>query len=179
MTYKVFERYQEYGKSYAIDIGKKFSLAGWNIGLLYKAWEKTGKPVNEGWKASADELIRIESNGCETIESRLLCVDWNPKSEESTVLELSNVYAYTYSNNSGGAEWTPLILEMEDILDKKGEKKYEVSKRDKDSNSIMSILYLSGDDRGWKWGPSGLTAAAFIDGECRVYFAKVLSQKSN
>jgi len=39
-----------------IATGEKFSLAGYN--LIYRLWEKRGKPTEQGWHVSANDLIK-------------------------------------------------------------------------------------------------------------------------
>lgn len=37
-------------------------------------------------------------------------------------------------------------------------------------DDFVEFLYLNGSDQGWRWGMSGMTNAAFIQGQARKYF---------
>ena len=178
MAFMEFERFQENGERFVRDTGKQFSLAGWNNGLLYKAWEKKGCPLDEGWHVSADELIQIRSSGSQDSSTRLLGIDWNPGWKSGIgLIELLDVYAYTYGNESGGASWTPLMLRMRDVLyldDMEISRKDEILSRihepSQEKPDFVEFLYITGNDKYWNWGMNGKTNAAFLEQPARDYF---------
>lgn len=183
MALIVFERFKENKETFIRDTGEKYSLAGWSNGLLYKAWEKKGKPLDKGWQVSADELIHIYSGKEHSASTRLLGIDWHPDSKKRIgVIELLNVYAFTWKDDNGGAEWTPLMLQLRELLYiyktehiEDGEKEKNLTKIPNPSlpqGDIVEFLYLHGDDGSWRWGRSGMTNAAFIHDEARDYFRK-------
>lgn len=174
----VFERFQEEGERLVRDTRKQFSLAGWNNGLLYKAWEKNGGPLDKGWHVSADELIQIYSGGSQSKSTRMLGIDWNPGWKNGIgLIELLDVYAYTYGNGSGEASWTPIMLRMRDVLyiedmdiSKKDEILSRVQEPSQKKSDFVEFLYITGNDKYWNWGMNGMTNAAFLEKPAREYF---------
>lgn len=168
MTFHVYKK--DNGK--LVNIGEEFALPT----LLHQLWEKRAKPTNQGWHVSADDLIKEETGGKESIDSRSLIIDWDPNSQKHVALiELVDIYIYTYPVlDSGEAEWSVMMLRLRDVMDEpvysekaekeKGEKiaafvpEYE--------EEIFEFLYLN----GWRWGVSGKTNAAFIHRPAREYF---------
>lgn len=58
MSFLIFEKQTTLdGHSLLRRTEETFSLAG--RALLYKAWEKRGKPINEGWHVTHDELRQL------------------------------------------------------------------------------------------------------------------------
>ena len=158
--------------------GESFCLAGYN--LIYQAWEKCGQPLDQGWHMSADDLIRIHSNGLQTYDTRRMVIDFHPKARwRIGLIELLDVYAYTWGNDSGKAAWTPLMMRLRDVHyeeydheitdQKKSEIMQQLRERD-DAPDFVEFLYLNGSKKGWTWGMNGMTNAAFLKGEARAYF---------
>lgn len=181
MAFLVYERFRDSRENLIRPTGEGFSLAGRNVGLIYKAWESMAKPTNEGWHVSADELIRIQSDGAHDASTRLLVVDWHPDSKwRIGLIELLDIYAYTWSDDNIGASWTPLMLRFRDVRYEDQHEGLETSQRQEimailpepssDAPDFVEFLYLNGDDKGWTWGMSGMTNAAFLSGEARDYF---------
>ena len=181
MAYLMFDRFQENGKKFVRHTGN-YSLAGNKNGLLHKAWLLKGRPVDKGWHVCSDELIKIHSGEKQDISTRMLGIDWNPRSSNMIgIIELLDVYAYTHSNGSNGTEWTPLLLKTRDIFNHKGrritenekenflKKIEEPTEQEYDSDTF---LYLQGDSGSWNWGGVGRNAGVFIDEEARHYFKK-------
>ena len=61
-----------------INTGRSFSLAGYN--LIYRLWESRGKPTDQGWHVTADDLIREYSEGREAHKTGALIIDFDPSS---------------------------------------------------------------------------------------------------
>jgi len=58
MAFIIFEKIQENGKKFYQNLNEHYSLAGWNNGLIYFAWETFGKPINKGYTFTADDLLK-------------------------------------------------------------------------------------------------------------------------
>lgn len=180
MAFLVFERFTENGKRFVRNSGQKFRLAGYN--LLYKAWERKGKPINEGWHVSANELVLIHSEEQHDISSRLLAIHWNPKSKkEIGLVEILDVYGFTWGDDDNEASWTPLMLRGRNLLHKSYKKLSDSRKAvilsklpepPSDTPDFVEFLYLKGKEHGWIWGMSGMPNAAFLEGEARDYFRR-------
>ena len=178
MPFLVFERIGgEDGLGALRATGEHFSLAGHN--LLYEAWQNLGRPINQGWHVSADELIQLHSEGRQNYNTRRLVIDYDPRSRERVALiELLDVYAYTWEGTPGKAAWTPLMLRLRDVCEQwysqklTSEQKKEVMQGEwpepeVDSDDFVEFLYLQ---KSWQWGRVGSTNAAFIHAEARAYF---------
>lgn len=160
--------------------GETFSLAGHN--LIYRAWQKSGQPTDQGWHISADELIRLHSDGQESYGTRRLIIDFDPKAKRRIgLIELLDIYAYTHGYGSGEASWTPLMLRMRYAFYKEYESEITEEHKSRiigtiplseDGNDFVEFLYLNGPDKGWNWGKNGMTNAAFLQGDARAYFRK-------
>jgi hypothetical protein len=95
--------------------GESFSLAGNN--LLRAAWEGQGKPLNAGWQVTADDMIRIHTRGAAGSETKALLIDFDPKALwRIGIIELLDVYAFTFGDGDGNATWSPLMLRMRDVF---------------------------------------------------------------
>ena len=178
MAFLEFEPFTENGQRFVRNTGQEFRLAGYN--LLYNAWAKKGKPINEGWHVSANELILIHSEEQHDISSRLLAIDWNPKSrKEIGLVEILDVYGFTWGDDDNDALWTPLMLRscklhLHDYRELSDSQKAEILSRlpepRSDTTDFVEFLYLKGKKRGWNWGRNGMTNAAFLHEEARDYF---------
>ena len=177
MAFMLYERAIRDGHACLLSTGEGFSLAGYN--LIYRAWEKHNRPIDKGWHVSADDLIRIGSDGVHSAKTRCLLIDFDPKSTKRIgIIELLDVYAYTFGND-GDAGWTPLMLKLRDIFYEESptspaerEARLQMFVEPEDSDEFVEFLYLNGVGRGWNWGKNGMTNAAFIQGEAREYFRK-------
>ena len=147
MAFLIFERTDGNEGSGVIQLtGEHFSLAGYN--LIYKAWKKRGQPLDQGWHVSADELIRIDSNGLQTYDTRRMVIDFSPNARWSIgLIELLDVYAYTWGYGSGKAAWTPLMLRLRDVF----YEEYYSKITDQQKNEIMQQLPEPNDDSDWLW----------------------------
>lgn len=158
-----------------------FSLAGYN--LIYRVWTKRGRPTDAGWHVSADELIREHTEGKESIRTNAFLIDFHPSARTRVgIIELLDVYAYTYSGaTNADARWTPIMLRLRDVLYEEydapitdAEKGQIISSISDPNNKVdfVEFLYLNGSDKGWNWGRNGMTNAAFIHGPAREYFRR-------
>jgi len=172
MAFLIFEKVIENNSSVFRNTNEAFQLAGYN--LIYKAWEKNNRPINQGWHVSADELIRLHYNGEHSYETRRLMIDFDPYAKRRIgIIELLDIYAYTDE-----VYWTPLMLRMRDIFyqdDYNQDITAEIKARllgnlaEPNGNSdFVEFLYL----KGWNWGKNGMTNAVFIQGEARKYFKR-------
>ena len=183
MAFLEFERFTENNERCARVVGE-FSLAGYN--LLYRAWERRGKPLNEGWHVSASELILINSEGKNDISNRLLASWWNDGEKKAIgIVELLDVYGYTFESYDEENEvgWTPLMLRVGDIFwesliePKSKSQRMEILsstiiKEPANSHESIEFLYLQGAQGGWNWGPTGRVNAAFLHDGARDYFRR-------
>ena len=115
MAFLVYIRSKENGKDLLIATGSNFSLAGYN--LLFKAWERCGKPLDRGWKVTNNELVEIHSGGKHTEDTLRLIIDFDPNSRRRVgLIEILDIYAYTYASTTPGEPaWTPLMVRGRDI----------------------------------------------------------------
>lgn len=181
MAFLEFECTQKSEKQFLCFTGKGFSLAGYN--LIYQAWERKEKPLNEGWHVSQDELLKIHSKGQHDTSTRRLVIDYDPKSTRHIgLVELLDIYAFTWGQNNGEPAWTPLMLRLRELVEKEYEEPFESSRKDAilanltepepTTPDFVEFLYLNGADKGWNWGMNGMTNAAFLHGAARDYFRK-------
>lgn len=161
--------------------GEHFSLAGYN--LIYQSWEKRGKPTDQGWHITTNDLIKEYTEGNGSIETHSFLIDFHPSARTRIgIIELLDVYAYTYSGETEkDAGWTPIMLRLRDVLYEEyeneisaAEKEVKIKKlKNPDSKEdFVEFLYLNGADKSWNWGRNGMTNAAFIHGPAREYFRK-------
>ena len=181
MAFLLFERTVVGGRPVIQPTGSTVKLAGYN--LLYKAWEIHGRPVDKGWHATADELIRLHTNGAHDYATRRLIIDFDPNATwRIGIIELLDVHAYTWSDGNGGPSWTPLMLRLRDVhyeeydppIDqiKKAEILSNLPEQASDNPDFVEFLYLNGPSYGWNWGKNGMSNAAFLQGAARDYFRK-------
>ena len=160
-----------------IQTSENFSLAGYN--LIYNLWEKRGKPTDQGWHMTVDDLIREYTEGKGSIQTYALLIDFHPNSRNRIgIIELLDIYAYTFSGESAKeASWSPMMLRLRDVLyeeydkeitDKEKEQTIKTIKDPNGKEDFVEFLYL----QGWNWGRNGMTNAAFIQGAAREYFRK-------
>jgi len=179
MPFLVYEKQDDY----LFATGKHFSLAGYN--LIYRLWEKAGRPINQGWHMSADDLIQEHTGGKGTIDTHALLVNFHPGAKTRIeLIEILDIYAYTYPGETQDtAGWKPMMLRLRDVFYE--EYKHEISREEKteklkrlkapvSDEDFIEFLYLNGDDKGWNWGSNGMTNAAFIHGPARQYFRQFL-----
>jgi|GEM_PF-1251189 len=179
MAFLIYKRSTQNGKDILEATGKYFRLGGYN--LVHEAWEKRGKPTNQGWHINANELIQLYSDGKDNYDSMRLIIDFDPNADWRVgLIELLDIYVYTYEGEAKDkAGWNPMMLKLRDIMyeefDKpitKEEKNNLISKITMESyaDGFVEFLYLKGDKYSWNWGRNGSTNAAFIQGEARKYF---------
>lgn len=164
-----------------VHTGDYFSLAGYN--LIYNLWEKLGKPTDQGWHMSANDLISEYTEGKGSLVTHSLLIDFHPNSRMRIgIIELLDIYAYTYSGETEkDADWTPMMLRLRDVLYEKYDKEISDAEKEQKIKSIkdpnnqedfIEFLYLNGTDNNWNWGRNGMTNAAFIHGQARKFFRK-------
>ncbi len=162
-----------------IKTGENFSLAGYN--LIYRIWEKRGKPTDKGWNISADDLIKEYTGLKGSYQTHRMLIDFHPNARwRIGIIELLNIYIYTYSGTTKDeAGWSPIMLRLRDVIYEEFDS--EIEKHEKDTRiqeiidpnneeDFIEFLYLNGSDKGWNWGMNGMTNAAFIHGPARDYF---------
>lgn len=182
MAFLEFKCFPIGGERFIRPTGKKFILAGCRKGLIYQAWQQRGKPLDAGWHVSEDDLIRIHSAGAHDSSTLRLVIDFDPNATwRIGLIELLDVYAYTWSDGNGRPAWTPLMLRLRDIFYKEDyDPPLDSSQKDRilarcpepnpDADDFVEFLYLNGHVRGWNWGENGMTDAAFLHGAARDYF---------
>lgn len=178
MSFLVFEQFAEGRQATLRPTGHHFKLAGRN--LLYKAWQRLGRPLNAGWHVSRADLLDLHfGTGPRPPDPRLI-IDFHPSATGRIgLVEPMDIYAWTFGDENGRAVWTPLMLRLQDAF----YEEYEVALTPECKVAIMErvptpwpggesieFLYLNGEDRGWNWGRNGMTNAAFIQGGARNYF---------
>src|SRR6266849_8766804 len=116
MSFLLFERTVKNGPAILRPTGREFQLGGYQ--LVFRAWERRGRPVDQGWEVGADELIKLHTEGTESYDTRRLIVDFHPSASwRIGIIELLDIYAYTYAGDQpGSVSWTPLMLRMRDVL---------------------------------------------------------------
>ena len=155
--------------------GQPFKLAGYN--LIYNAWVKLDRPVNIGWHISAEELIRLHTNNAAGSATRALLIDFDPYARwRIGVIELLDIYVYTFGEGQTEPTWSPLMLRMRDIFYEEYDDEIDDAKKaailgslqePQNPNEFVEFLYLTGP---WGWGKNGMTNAAFLHGPARAYF---------
>jgi hypothetical protein len=179
MAFLVYERAAKGEKHVLRATDQSFSLAGYN--LLYAAWERRSRPVEVGWHATSDELIRIRTKNQQSDETQRLIIDFHPSSNRRIgLIELTDVYAFTWGDGTGEPSWTPIMLKIRDLFyeeydqpirqEQKTEVIAELDEPGDDAPDSVEFLYLNGPDYGWNWGRNGMTNAAFLHGAARAYF---------
>lgn len=179
MAFLIFERVVLNGKSIIRPTGETFRLAGYN--LIYQSWERRGKPVDKGWHITAAELIDIQTGGQHSYSTRRLVIDFDPKGTwRIGLIELLDVYAYTWGDGEGGPSWTPLMLKFRDVYyeeydtpisqARKESILSEIPEPHSNSPDFVEFLYINGPSSGWNWGKNGMTNAVFLQGAARDYF---------
>ena len=161
--------------------GQSFNLAGYN--LIYQLWVLKGKPTDQGWHVSADDLIKEYSNEKDSHSSAALIIDFDPKSIwRIGIIELLDIYIFTYSGPSKEeAGWSPMMLRFRDVMYEEYDCEIKETEKMKilceindprTDEDFIEFLYLNGSDRGWNWGMNGMANAAFLQGPARDYFRK-------
>ena len=171
------------GKLYYENANDEFNLAGNKNGLIYKMWVKRGKPVGQGWTATADELLRIYAEEYNYLnyngDECALIVDFHPTSRNRIgLIEIDRIHVYTYGEEDY-VEWSPLMLELTEVYSKNEIedfsgvlKQHLLSKIEvaPERQKMVEFLYLNGDDYYWNWGKNGTTNAGFLYKDAREYF---------
>ena len=179
MAFLVFERSFIGDKHVLCPTGETFRLGGYN--LIFQAWQKLGNPLDAGWHVSADDLVRFQTDGMHDSSSRRLIIDFDPNAKwRIGLIELLDIYAFTWSDGNGGPAWTPLMLRLRDVhyeefdppIDTvcKAEILRELPEPSSDTSDFVEFLYLNGPMYGWNWGKNGMTNAVFLQGAARDYF---------
>jgi hypothetical protein len=179
MAFLLFERTVVDGRPVIRPTGSTFSLGGYN--LIYQAWQAHGSPVDMGWHATADELIQLQTNQVHDYTTRRLVIDFDPTTTRRIgLIELLDVYAYTWGDGNGGPSWTPIMLKLRDVYyaeydppinqARKAAILADLAEPAPDSPDFVEFLYLNGPGYGWNWGKNGMTNAVFLQGAARDYF---------
>jgi hypothetical protein len=179
MTFHIFECQQSDGRDVLRLTDQEFRLAGYK--LLYRAWVARGKPIGQGWRVSADELMAIQTGGEESCATRRMIIDFHPSNMKRVALiELQGIFLFNWAGDiPGSVSWTPMMLRLRAVSDEwtdvpmSAEQRRERMARleiDAYGAEFVEFLYLQGDDGGWNWGRNGSTNAAFLHSEAREYF---------
>ena len=142
---------------------RNVKLAGYNT--IYKLWEQKGKPLDQGWHITRNDIATILTEGNGNHNSHRLIIDFypNPKSKQDIALiEVLDIYAYTYKNQIGKASWTVLMLRLRRVreeefketeITKKLEdekKEFSIDKREDESGlDVFEFIYLLGEKEGF------------------------------
>jgi hypothetical protein len=179
MAFLVYKREFISNEEVLTATGEHFSLAGYK--LIYNSWVKRGKPLNQGWHLTTNDLVAEQTNGQHTSETRRLLIDFDPNSRKHVgLIELMDVYVFSYSGSSEiEVFWSVLMLRIRSVRDETGLSKSSSSEIQKLKDRIVNpnygepnleFLYLKGSDEHWNWGMSGRTNAVFLDPQVREYF---------
>lgn len=179
MAFMVFDRKNLNGKSVLCATRESFSLAGYN--LLHAAWMKRGSPIDRGWHVSADELVQLHYDGAQAFATKRFVIDFDPNTKRRIgLIELIDIYAFTWGDGAGGPAWTPLMLRFRDLFYEEYDPHIEEARKaeilscieepDDSASDFVEFLYLNGPQFGWNWGMNGMTNAAFLNGGAREYF---------
>ncbi len=178
MSFLVFEQFTTDTGPALRPTGDYFKLAGYN--LLHRAWERLGRPIDQGWHVSRDDLLDLHFGAARPSDARLI-IDFHPTAAGRIgLIEPLDIYAYTFGDG-GHATWTPLMLRLHDVFYEEYEVpltpqgRAEIVNRvptDFHGQEAIEFLYLNGDDHGWNWGRNGMTNAAFLQGGARDYFRR-------
>jgi hypothetical protein len=177
MPFYLYRKFHENSEE-CFELERSVHLAGRNI--LYNLWLKQGKPANKGWHAGLEDIVCEATNGAGNLNTHTVLIDLNPSVKgEITILELLDVWAYTYADDSR-IIWTPLMLKLRDVYYQKTkpltpqERQNIIQKfcRPNYGPDIFEFLYLQGDNRGWNWGKVGQVNAALIYEDARAFFKK-------
>ncbi len=179
MAFMIFDRKCLNGRFILCSTEESFKLAGYN--LLYTAWTKRGSPVDAGWHVSADELIQLHYDEVHNSDTKRFVIDFDPSSTRRVgLIELLDIYAFTWSDGLQGASWTPLMLRFRDLFydecnppidpARKAEIISSFDEPNVNTLDFVEFLYLNGPQLGWNWGVNGMTNAAFLHARAREYF---------
>jgi len=178
MAFLIYKRKVVRGKDSLLFTGEHFSLAGYN--LIYNCWHNQNKPMHKGWHISQDELIAERTKNKINSDTIRLIIDFDPYSSARIgLIELMDIYAYTFGDSSTNeVSWTLLMLKIRNVRYKEGLSKYSQTRIQQLKKSFtpkygdpsIEFLYLNGSEKGWNWGKSGRTNAAFLTPEVRDYF---------
>ena len=160
MAFHLFERAVVAGRSVIRPTGNKISLAGYS--LFYKAWLAHESPLDTGWRITADELIQIQTDRAHTCTTRCVVSDFDPKAIwRIGLVELLDIFAFTWSDGNGAPSWTPIMLRLRDIfykeyippIDQAGKTSVlsELPEPEPNCPDFVEFLYLNGPSYGWTW----------------------------
>lgn len=164
------------------------SLAGINRGLIYRACQQGLSGRDTGWALSAADLLSV---GGYDPASHSLITDVSPAREgEINLFEIRAVAGYSYR------EWTPIMLDLEQLFDGEVERGSEVERKlcfvdiEAPRHPVRTSLYLRGGHGGgtWNFGHVGrvngpllwedameffISQVHRIDRQARVHLAQV------
>jgi hypothetical protein len=156
-------------------------LAGHNI--IYNQWKKKGEPKNEGWHISFTDIESELIDKISPCNRPALLIDYDPGGEEEVVLlQVIDIYPYTYADRETGLIWwSPMMLKMKKVYYHKLTGPINPDQRQNliitfdlhDHNEeFVEFLYVQGEKGGWSWGKTGRVNAALIPPEARKHFQK-------
>ena len=179
MAFMLYQTFLSAGAEHLRFTREHYSLAGNNI--LKQAWKAMNRPLNQGWHVSANDIIAQLTDGQHTIQTRRLLVDASPSTRDKIeIIEIRDIWAFTQGDEqTGEVWWTPLMLNVRGVLSLSGTRDMAAEERRAMIHDIHAplyspecreFLYLLGEDRGWNWGVSGRTSAAYLEPRVRKYF---------
>jgi hypothetical protein len=176
MAFLFYERHTQDGKPMLRPTGENFRLAGYN--LIFRAWEKRGKPTNQGWHVTANELISLHTNETNNYETRRLIIDFHPTATwRIGVVELLDIYAYTYQGaTQEEASWTPMMFRLRNVFYEEYEDKITSDEKKAITDNLAEpqtsddFVEFLGLGSTWGWNKGGPTNAVFIQSPAREFF---------
>jgi hypothetical protein len=181
MAFLLFSKKRQGESLFYSNTGNSYKLAGYN--LIYRLWEKRGRPVEQGWSVTADEILR-QLNPEFSENTHSLVIDFDPKSTSKIgLIEIERIHIFTYGHASQ-ADWSILMLEMRDVYYEEDcelaapemkAKCLQQLKIQKDRKKIFEFLYFQGN---WCFGRNGSTNAGFIHDEARHFFLPFFTAKN-
>jgi hypothetical protein len=115
MKVMLFERVHQGWERYNLrPAGVKCLLTGKN--LIYKEWVRQGRPRNQMWSATADDLIRTLTKNRFSAETARLLIDYYPRSKTRVaLLEIQSVHAW-FLGKGGPPEFSRAILILREVF---------------------------------------------------------------
>ena len=175
----LYKHIQE-GENTRYELIDGISLAGYNV--IYNQWREKGEPRNEGWQIDSNDLVGEMQDKVPPGYHPAILIDYDPSAkEEAVLLQVNDIYAYTYAcKDTGKVWWTPIMLRLQKVFGRNlpegfdpEQRKDLISRFDAEyQEEVIEFLYLQGEKKGWIWGRVGRVNAALIPPEAREYFRR-------
>jgi len=171
-------KHEKVTENIAFEIVDGVSLAGYNV--IYNRWKIKGEPRNEGWQIDSDDLVNELQPMVGDAYNPMVLIDYDPSGKgEVVLLQIKDIYAYTYAcKDTGEVWWTPIMLRLQKVfgrdlpsaLDEKHKRDLISSFNPEYQEEVVEFLYMQGEKKGWIWGRVGMVNAALIPPGAREYF---------